>query len=319
VTQNGGVVKIDPATPTQGTATAIAAITDARIIVRGPDGNLWTASADKVIKIPPNNPAGYTAYNNTGVMGARAIAAAGDGTLWVADFGGQQLVNVTTAGAGTPYPLGGGPQGVWGGPGNQIAFADPGTNPQTIGRLVPGGTPQKRQTPDRDPFGVTFGGDNAYWIAQFANNRLGRLTPQGAYSQLGGFTGNAGPRQITTGPNNTLWVTLDGTDKIGRITGVKAEAPQTTITKKPKDTVRKKAGKKRSVTFRFKSNTPGSTFQCRLAKKGKSGAKWRSCTSPKTYKLGKGKYTFKVRARANGLTDTSPAVDKFKVVKPKRS
>lgn len=322
VTQNGGVVKIDPANPTAGAATAIAAIADPRIIVRGPDGNLWTASADKVIKIPPSNPAGFTAYNTTGVQGARAIAAASDGTLWVADFGGQQLVNVTTAGVGTKYATGGGPQGVWGGPDKQIAYGDPGTNPQTVGRLVPAGTAQKTQTPNRDPFGVTFGTDGAYWIAQFANNKVGRLTPQGAYTELGGFTGNAGPRQITTGPNNTLWVTLDGTDKIGRITGVTApaptpKAPVTTITKAPKDEIRAGAGRV-TVRFRFKSNLAGSTFTCRLVKKRQPGAKWRSCTSPTTYKVGKGSFTFHVRAKANGVKDPTPATDTFRVVKRKR-
>lgn len=318
VTKPNGIVKIDPQTPTQGTSTTIAAIADPRIIVRGPDGNLWTASGDKVVRIPPGNPADFATFDNTGVMAARAIAAAGDGTLWVADFGGQQVVNVTTAGVGTAYPAGGGVQGVWGGPGNQVAFTQQGTNPYYIGRLAPGGTPQKRLVPNMDPFGVTFGADNAYWVALFATDRLGRLTPQGAFSQLGGFTGDAGPRQITTGPNNTLWVTLDNSNKIGRITGVRAQPPRTTITKRPKAVVRKKAARKATVRFRFRSDTAGARFQCRLAKKGRSGAKWRGCSSPKTYKLGRGRYTFKVRARANGLTDASPAVDRFRVVQRKR-
>lgn len=311
VTQNGGVAMFSPASPTTATATAIADIADPRAITVGPDGNLWTASGNKVIKIPPAAPATFTPYPATGVVGARWTAAGTDGNLWVADFGGQQIVRVTTAGAGTPFPTGGGPQGVAAGPNGQVAFSDPGTNPQTVGRISAAVT--TTQTPMADPFGVAFGGDGAYWFAQFAGNNLGRLTTDGQYSTLP-LTANSGPRQISAGPNNTLWVTLDTAEKVARITGVtpaatgggNATTPTTKITKKPKKkrTIETKRAK---VRFRF-TGTQGATFECRLNKRS-----WKTCSSPKSYRLKPGKYRFGVRAVLNAVEDSTPAKYRFRI------
>lgn len=311
-TQNGGVVKIDPTNPNNSTKTNIAAIADARIITLGPDGNLWTASNDKVIKIPPGNPAGFTTYDATGVQGARAITRSGN-SLWVADFGGQQIVQVTTAGVGTEYATGGGPQGVGGGPGGQVAYSNPGDSPQTVGRIKPGGTPQATTADNRDAFGVVFGSDKAYWFGQFASNNLGRLTTTGQYTELGGFPANSGPRQITAGKNRTLWVTLDTADRIGRVTGVRDNPPTTTITKRP-DNVVATPGTRAKVKFRFTSNKSGADFQCQLKRKGDPAPSFRSCDSPKKYRLKKGKYVFKVRAKVGPTVDPSPAVDRFTIV-----
>jgi hypothetical protein len=82
----------------------------------------------------------------------------------------------------------------------------------------------------------------------------------------------------------------------------------------PQTTLRRKPGKKthdRTPTFRFASNEPGSTFQCKL-----DGKPFRSCRSPFTTKsLSLGKHTFKVRARDDsGKLDLSPASYSFKVV-----
>ena len=63
--------------------------------------------------------------------------AGADNTLWAT--GGTQVINFTTAGthvAGSPYEVGGGPQGIAAGPGLQIAYGNPGTDPQTIGRIT---------------------------------------------------------------------------------------------------------------------------------------------------------------------------------------
>lgn len=82
----------------------------------------------------------------------------------------------------------------------------------------------------------------------------------------------------------------------------------------PRTTLRRTPGKlvhDRTPTFRFSSNEPGSTFQCRL-----DGKPFRSCHSPFTTKpLTLGPHTFKVRARDDsGKLDPSPASYGFKVV-----
>ena len=227
VTQTGGVAKFSPADPSAAEAFMLdTGGGDARGITAGPDGNLWTASDNQVVRVDPVDPEDETLFD---VLGdGRDIAADGDGNLWVADAGGAQIVGVTTDGdpaPGSPYAVGGMPQGVAGGPGTQIAYANPGTDPQTVGRITPGGAPLVTPTPLADPFGVALGADGAYWIAQFATDDLGRLTPDGQYSTLDGFSAGSGPRKVAAGPGNTLWVTLDGADKIGRVSGVEGPSP----------------------------------------------------------------------------------------------
>jgi hypothetical protein len=83
-------------------------------------------------------------------------------------------------------------------------------------------------------------------------------------------------------------------------------APQTKLKRRPPQRTAD-----RTPTFRFASDEPGSTFQCKLDRKP-----FRPCRSPFTTKrLGLGRHTFKVRARdGSGLLDRSPAVDRFTVI-----
>jgi virginiamycin B lyase len=234
VTQSNGVARFSPADPLAAESFQVAAIGDPRSIVTGADGNLWTASGDQVVKIPPGNPTGFTAYPVTG-MSARGIASGGDGSLWVADFGGQRVLSVTTAGVATPYGAGGGVQEVAAGPGTQVAYANPGASPHHVGRVVPGGTPQKTDVGTTDPFGIAFGPDGAYWFAEFGTSSIGRLTVDGQVTRLTGLEQGSGPRYLTAGPANTLWVSLQTSNEILRITGV--EAPPQATTPLPADTV----------------------------------------------------------------------------------
>jgi len=222
VTQTNGVAKIPPADPLSAKKFTIPEITSAQGITTGPDGNLWTASNDAVIKIPPADPTTKTVFTVAG-LGPRGIASGGDGQLWVADFAGNQVVSVTTAGATKGYPVGGGLQGIAAGPGTQIAYANPGANPQHVGRITPGASALKTEL-SGDPFGITFGPDGAYWSAQFAAGKIARLTTGGAVTELGGFSAGSGPRYIAAGPGNTLWVSRETANKIARVTGVVAPA-----------------------------------------------------------------------------------------------
>jgi streptogramin lyase len=224
VSQSDGVAKVPPAAPLTATKFTIAEILGPRAIATGPDGNLWTASGDKVIKIPPADPASHTAYTVAG-LGARGIASGGDGQLWVADFAEQRVVSITTGGVSTPYPVGSSVQEVAAGPGTQIAYSSPSGDPQHIGRISPGGQPQKSPAPGADPFGITFGPDGAYWFAEFAGNKVGRMTTGGDVTELDGLSPGSGPRFIAAGPGNTLWVSLETSKKVARITGVVAPPP----------------------------------------------------------------------------------------------
>jgi hypothetical protein len=87
--------------------------------------------------------------------------------------------------------------------------------------------------------------------------------------------------------------------------------PETTITGKPKKTV-KTSKKKAKVKFSFSSDLAGATFECKLDK-----GSFAPCTSPKTYKVKKGKHTFSVEAVGPAGTDPTPATFSFKVKKKK--
>lgn len=75
-------------------------------------------------------------------------------------------------------------------------------------------------------------------------------------------------------------------------------APQTTITKRPK-----RRTSRRRVRLAFASDEPGSSFECRVAKKP-----FRPCSSPARVKLKRGRNLIEVRAvDAAGNVDPSPA------------
>ena len=73
--------------------------------------------------------------------------------------------------------------------------------------------------------------------------------------------------------------------------------------------------KKRRAKFRFSSDGPAATFECKLDEKN-----FEPCSSPaKVKKLKRGKHTFQARAVAGDLVDATPATWKFKVVRVERS
>jgi hypothetical protein len=87
-------------------------------------------------------------------------------------------------------------------------------------------------------------------------------------------------------------------------------APNAIIDKGPK-----KKTRKRKAKFRFSSDDPTATFECKLDKED-----FEPCTSPKKYKkLKRKKHTFQVRATdAAGNVDQTPDSLKWKVKKKKR-
>lgn len=222
LTQNGAVVRFSPADPTAARAFPVPQIVDPRAIVSGPDGNLWTASADRAIQVTP---AGVARDFTVPGMGARGIARGGDGDLYIADFGGQRVVGLTTAGVPTFYATGGGPQEVAAGPDGRIAYTNPGNVPQQVGRFVRGGGVAATDVPNSDPFGIALGDDGAWWTADFARSTISRLTTDGAVTPLAGLSAGSGPRFVATGAGGTLWVALETSQRVARVTGVTAPPP----------------------------------------------------------------------------------------------
>jgi hypothetical protein len=66
------------------------------------------------------------------------------------------------------------------------------------------------------------------------------------------------------------------------------------------------------VSFGFSSDLPGAGFECKLDK-----AAYKTCMSPKAFKVKSGKHRFSVRAVGPGGTDTTPVTYRFRVIKQK--
>jgi hypothetical protein len=94
-------------------------------------------------------------------------------------------------------------------------------------------------------------------------------------------------------------------------------APETTITKGPKNKVKLKRGKKKAkASFEFTGSDARAvaSFQCSL-----DGGPFEPCASPDKVKVKKGKHEFEVRAvDAAGNVDPTPATDDWKVKKKRK-
>jgi hypothetical protein len=317
-------------------------------IALGPGNEFWVASTNKVAKFSPSNFAGtIKEVKVEGGLNPRDIAAAGPG-IAIADTEmvgkGSRIVTFTPAGVQKDILIPGASQGVAGGPGGLIGFTAPGAVPEQSGLIPAGGLASSFELTG-DPFGIAFGADGAFWIAQFGPPPgLTRVAVDGSHTSLGGIP-EATARQITPGPGNTLWVTMQKVAEksppaIARVTGVDppptpspgpiptAPSPpppaalKTTLGKKPKKVVKTEA-KTAKVTFAFSSSIAGSAFECSLGKrvkpKGKkarwAGARFKGCKSPKSYTLKPGRYRFKVRAAVGSSHDQSPPTFGFKVLR----
>lgn len=312
-------------------------------IVTGPDGLLWVASQNSVVRFSAANPEGAQAVTLEGELAPKDIEVAGPLVVVADQSGGNRVVTFSTAGTQKDFTIDGPSQGVAGGPDGQIAFSAPLATPEKAGLISPPNPAQSFELLG-DPFGVTFGGDGAYWIVQSTFGQLARVTADGQLTfPITGLPLQSA-RQITAGPGGTLWVTLTKNEAEGiesavvRISGVEPppppppsgtgtsstgvgnqpppSAPETTLAKGRKTF--KTKGKNARVKFRFASSTAGAAFECALRKKRKGGLtpiKYKGCKSPKTYKLVPGKYVFLVRAVKDGRVDGSPASRAFKVIR----
>lgn len=217
LTYAGGVIEVDPTDADNGDDTAINAIGDPRQITRGPEGLLWTASDDQLIKFDAANPAGFDT-ETIDDMSARDITASG-GKLWIADFAKKRIVRSTRDYDLKTFKVGGGPQSIAAGPNGGIAYGNPGTDPQTVGRIGAGGGPEKTRLSGGDPFGADFI-DGEWYFAMFADDQVGVLNQNGGFSRIGGLPNGGGPRYVTQGQGDTLWVGLEQRNRVAKITGL---------------------------------------------------------------------------------------------------
>ena len=116
----------------------------------------------------------------------------------------------------------GGPQELAAGPNGGAAYSNPGTVPQTVGRVGSSGQPDTTNLPElTDPFGMQFMPDGKFWFTEFARDRVGALSQNGQVQHVNGLIpNNSGPRYSAEGKNGVLYVGLEGADKIAIIKGI---------------------------------------------------------------------------------------------------
>lgn len=223
-----GVAKIPPGDPTTVTSFDITGFAAPGGLAVGPDKNLWAAGGDKVYRVPPANPTTATPFDVAG-MAAKQVAATAT-RVWVVDFNGKVHV-FKTDGTFTSVTVGGNPQGIAGGPKDQVLYSNPENQANHAARLTIGGTPQKTPLPGTDPsFSVAFGADGAYWVGLFLTRKIARITTDGKVTEYGTWSAPYLPRYVAAGPGPTVWVSLEdpGNDgAIGRVTGLDVDKTAT--------------------------------------------------------------------------------------------
>jgi hypothetical protein len=131
----------------------------------------------------------------------------------------------------------------------------------------------------------------------------------GAATLLGALDIDGDPRTVGAAPDIGADEFVPPTPPPEGGGGEDAAAPDTTITKGPKDKTRKK-----TASFEFTSSEPNSTFECKL-----DNGLFQPCASPHTVKVKKGKHNFQVRAKdPAGNVDATPATDAWKVKKKRK-
>jgi hypothetical protein len=110
------------------------------------------------------------------------------------------------------------------------------------------------------------------------------------------------------------WLGTDATPAV-RHFSIDGTPPRTRIGKHPKRKLHLgRKGRKVEATFSFTSSESDSTFKCRIDDK-----RFRTCRSPRAYKLKKGKHAFSVVATDRaGNADPTAATFKLRVTPPKR-
>lgn len=220
ITRTGGVSKFSPSDPANMTETAIPAISSPRKIVAARDGNLYTASDDRLIRIPAANPAGFN-VRTFPTMSATSIAAASNGELWITNFGGEQIIRATPNGEPITIPAGGNPQDIAAGADGLVAIAMPSAPHRVSLRTAAGEVAAPAVA--GDPFGIAYAADGAFWTARFAGHAVSRVSATGEVTSIP-MPAASGPRYIAAGAN-TVWVGLETAQAVLPITGVEAPVP----------------------------------------------------------------------------------------------
>ncbi|HEX4133068.1 MAG TPA: family 16 glycosylhydrolase [Bryobacteraceae bacterium] len=142
------------------------------------------------------------------------ITAGPDGAVWFTQNTRGMIGRISTSGAITKYPIGSvfSAVSITAGPDGALWFAGGCVSRiTTAGVITPfcsaGGT-----------YGIAAGADGAMWFTKPGENKIGRITTQGAITDFAIPTAGSQPYNIVAGADGALWFNEAGANKIGRIT-----------------------------------------------------------------------------------------------------
>jgi virginiamycin B lyase len=90
-------------------------------------------------------------------------------------------------------------------------------------------------TANSGALGIAAGPDGALWFAEYAGNKIGRITTSGDFTEYALPNANSGPWWIAAGPDGALWFTESTGNRIGHIStaGTITEYPIPTADSSP--------------------------------------------------------------------------------------
>ena len=142
------------------------------------------------------------------------------------------------------------------------------------------------------------------------------VVANGQPASYGACSGGSTGHSVTGLAEGTHRFFVRATDHAGledveeRTFRIDGTAPQTILDRKPRDRVVTKRLRAR-VRFEFHSNEAAATFRCRIDSRA-----WRSCTSPKYYRVRRGDHIVRIRAIDQaGNRDATPSVTRFRVIR----
>jgi streptogramin lyase len=195
-------------------------------ITTGPDGNLWFTEQKyfgfgigRIARINPKTDA-LTEFALPDGGGPQSITVGPDGNIWfteTADAGwsGHDVGRITPDGVFTffdlPQGLGGGARDIITGPDGNLWFGGAGF----IGQMTPAGITRAFNLPSGGrALGLAFDSKGSLWFTEWDTNSVGRLTPDGAVTELPLPPGS--PGSMVLAPDGSIQFV--GEFYIGRLT-----------------------------------------------------------------------------------------------------
>jgi len=182
----------------------------------------------------------------------------------------------------------------------------------TVETTDPGDTTAPETTINSGPSGQTSNNGPSFAFSSSEGGSSFECRLDGPGAAAGTFDPCTSSEAYTGLADGTYTFQVRAIDQVGntdqtpatRSFTVDTTSPETTITKAPPNMTTA-----RRVTYEFISSEAGSSFSCKI-----DSRPFRPCTSPKKFKVKRGKHVFKVRATDQaGNTDPTPAKYRFRV------